>query len=114
MIHGKLVRDNIPGIIRDDGYTPDVIKLTNEEFSAALIEKLREETDELDEMVSASKGTDRDCSGMIADEIADILEVLDYIICDMELDSVEINQRRERKLGMKGGFVDKLYLVRVS
>ena len=114
MIHGKLVRDNIPGIIKGSGNTPEVIQLTNEEFSVALIEKLREETDELDEMVSVSKNSDNDCSDMIADEIADIMEVLDYIIYDMGLDLADVNRRRKRKLGTKGGFVNKLYLVRVS
>jgi len=114
MIHGKLVRDNIPGIVRSEGYTPEVVKLTDAEFSVALIEKLREEIDELDEVISASRRYHSDCRDTIADEVADILEVLDHIMNDIGLDHADIARRRMRKLAEKGGFVDKTYLVRVS
>jgi len=111
MIHGKLVRDNIPSIIRAAGQSPYVIKLTQREFSIALVEKLKEEVDEFTNVVAASKRSDFD--GQAADEIADMLEVICCIMYDMGLDQNDVEQRRVKKLAEKGGFDNRTYLVRV-
>ena len=46
-MHGKLVRDRIPEIIRSTGRTPEVRVLDGEELREALLSKLEEETCEL-------------------------------------------------------------------
>lgn len=61
---GKLVRDRIPEIIwRETGVYPDVRQLNDEEFHAALVDKLYEELNEYED------------SGEI-EELADVYEVL--------------------------------------
>lgn len=64
---GKLVRDNIPQIIKDDGKTPIVRILKGGEKDSALRQKLAEESGE----VLAAKSVDD-----LERELADVQEVL--------------------------------------
>ena len=66
MGEGKLVRDNIPDIIRADGKTPVTRILNQEEYLNELDRKLQEEVAEY----QADKSME---------ELADILEVLSAI-----------------------------------
>ena len=64
---GKLVRDNIPEMIRASGRVPSVKTLGIDAFKTALRDKLIEETSELRAAEDRSK---------ILTEAADVLEVL--------------------------------------
>ena len=64
--YNKLVRDNIPNIIKSNGETPITRILTNEEYKQELEKKLYEEYQE----VLESSGEDR------IEELADMLEVI--------------------------------------
>lgn len=72
---GKLVRDRIPEIIRNDGKKPIIEILSNEEYLKELDKKLNEEVAEY----QADKSIE---------EMADILEVL-YAVCEARGHSVE-------------------------
>ena len=63
MRYGKLVRDRIPEIIRNDRKQPITHIASEEEYSLKLGEKLKEEVSEF-------------LAGMNNEEMADILEVL--------------------------------------
>lgn len=65
-VYNKLVRDNIPDIIRESGETPVIRTLEDEEFRECLGCKLREEVEEFLEESSL-------------DELSDILEVLEAL-----------------------------------
>ena len=93
---GKLVRDKIPQIIIEDGRTPIVRTLSDEEYLSELDRKLNEEVAEY----QADKSLE---------EMADILEVL-FAICEARGHSVdELIEVRDKKREKRGGFRDKVY-----
>lgn len=95
---GKLVRDKIPEIIRNDGKKPVVQILADEEYLTELDKKLNEEVAEY----QADKSLE---------EMADIVEVL-FAICEARGHSVEeLMQMRETKLEKRGGFKNRIYWV---
>lgn len=96
---GKLVRDKIPQIIRDDGKEPIVEILSEEDYLIELDKKLNEEVAEY----QADKSIE---------EMADVLEVL-FAICEARGHSVdELMQIREEKREKRGGFKDRIYWMR--
>ena len=95
---GKLVRDKIPEIIKNDGKKPVVQILSDEEYLTELDKKLNEEVAEY----QADKSLE---------EMADIAEVL-FAICEARGHSVEeLMQMRETKREKRGGFKDRIYWV---
>ena len=95
---GKLVRDKIPEIIKNDGKKPVVQILSDEEYLTELDKKLNEEVAEY----QADKSLE---------EMADIVEVL-FAICEARGYSVEeLMQMRETKREKRGGFKNRIYWV---
>lgn len=93
---GKLVRDKIPQIIIEDGRTPIVRTLSDEEYLSELDRKLNEEVAEY----QADKSLE---------EMADVLEVL-FAICEARGHSVdELMEVSDKKREKRGGFRDKVY-----
>jgi predicted house-cleaning noncanonical NTP pyrophosphatase (MazG superfamily) len=95
--YNKLVRDNIPEILKDKGGEPVVHVASNEEYWIKLKEKLQEEVDEF-------------LQDNNEEELADILEVI-YAICDHKnfgLNNIE--KIRKEKLEKRGGFKKKIIL----
>ena len=95
---GKLVRDKIPEIIKNDGKTPIVEVLSAEEYLIELDKKLNEEVAEY----QADKSIE---------EMADVLEVL-LAICEARgYSEEELIRVREDKREKRGGFKDRIYLL---
>lgn len=97
----KLVRDNIPEIIRSKGEEAVTRVLDEEEYRSELYKKLLEESNEV---INAK---DKDS---LLEELADVLEVLTSII---KLDNRELkdivecaNKKREKR----GGFDNRIFL----
>ena len=101
-IPGKLVRDKIPEIILKEG-RPVVTRTIedDDDYMAALIAKLREETDEFEK----EQGPE---------EMADILEVINYIVDHIGLNMDELHGLRRLKRINKGGFGRRVFLVGTS
>lgn len=104
-IFNKLVRDNIPNIIENNGEKAIIRTLDNEEYRGELYKKLLEESQE----VINSKYTED-----ILEEVADVLEVLKSIaeLENRSLDDIiEIaNQKRIKR----GGFSKKIFLEKTT
>ena len=95
---GKLVRDWIPEIIRNDGKKPIIEILSDAEYLSELDKKLNEEVAEY----QADKSIE---------EMADVLEVL-FAICEARGYSVEeLMQVRESKRKKRGGFKERIYWI---
>lgn len=96
--YDKLVRDRIPEIIEGEGFMPTVRILSDEEYLAELHRKLREETEEYlrDEN---------------AEEIADVLEVLEAICAAKGFSKDEVLRIKDQKREKRGGFEKRLYLI---
>lgn len=87
---GKLVRDKIPEIIKNDGKKPIIEVLSQEDYLIELDKKLNEEV--MEYQVDKS-----------IEEMADVLEVL-FAICEARGYSVEeLLQVRDDKRKKRGG-----------
>lgn len=100
-IYNKLVRDNIPDIIRSDNETPVTRILTEAEYERELYRKLAEECKE----VYRAEDNDEACK-----ELADVLEVI-RAIANIKGKSLEdIIKLAEDKRNKRGGFSKRVYL----
>lgn len=101
MKHDKLVRDNIPDIIHDQGKGVCFRVLSDTEFKEYLHRKLDEEVAEFHKSKSL-------------EELADITEVL-YALAEVYGHSVfDLGRMRRRKLFEKGGFIKRICLLEVE
>lgn len=103
-VYNKLVRDNIPQIIHNAGKICDVEVLKDKQYKIELRRKLVEEALELSKSNSKQE---------MIEELADVFELLDYILIEEKIDILEVKKRRIQKNMDKGGFDDKLYLKHV-
>ena len=97
MKYNKLVRDKIPEYIRGKGETAVTHIADEAEYWQKLKEKLLEEIDEFTKAENA-------------DELADILEVLDAIIDYKQFDRAEIASLKAAKAEKRGKFQDRIIL----
>lgn len=97
----KLVRDEIPRIIEENGETPVTHSAEGDEYSERLDEKLAEEVSEYLE------------SGEI-EELADVLEVLHAIREERGVSRESLREKRRRKAEERGGFDEGIVLERVE
>ena len=99
-VYQKLVRDNIPDIIRESGEIPVVRTLDDEEYALCLQKKLREEVEEF--LAESS-----------LDELSDILEVLDALANLQGWTDGEIQKTRRDKAEARGAFRERVYMEKV-
>lgn len=97
MTRAKLVRDKIPDIIRNEGREPVTRIATDEEYRRKLKEKLQEEVAEYLESGSA-------------EEIADVLEVIDALVASTGLTMDDVAAIKKKKFEERGGFAKKIIL----
>jgi len=95
--YNKLVRDKIPNIIKKDGVKCNIHVADDKEYRLKLSEKLREEVEEFIEKPSA-------------EEIADVLEVVETIARLNGIGLEEIKEQKIMKKNLRGGFGKKIIL----
>lgn len=99
--YDKLVRDDIPEIIRENDETPETRRVDGDEYQNYLVVKLVEEAEEYAES--------RD-----PDELADVLEVVRAVREAQGVDTDELEAMRAEKAEDRGGFADGIVLERVK
>ena len=104
MSYGKLVRDNIPNIIRQNGEEPITRILSDDDYKIEPEKKLLEECKE----VLESKNEER------IEELADLLEVIISIGKLEGKTFEELIKACEQKRAKRGSFEQKIYLVKVK
>ena len=103
-MYNKLVRDNIPDIIKSNGEKPIIEILDEQSYKKELENKLIEECNE----VVNSSGEDR------IEELADLLEVM-ITISNLENKTIDdVDKIRVKKKEKRGGFSKKIYLKDVE
>lgn len=100
-IYNKLVRDNIPKIIEEDGEIPIIREMMDVEYKEELYRKLLEECNE----VLLSKTKDDTIT-----ELADVYEVLRCIAILNDSTIEEVAEYANQKRLKRGGFEKKIYL----
>ena len=107
-IYNKLVRDNIPEIIRQDGFQCETEVLERSEYMDKLNQKLKEE---LEEYFTVNNDTR---FNFYLEELVDLVEVI-YAILDFKGISIEEFEKiRISKKEEKGGFKKRLLLARAG
>lgn len=97
----KLVRDNIPAIIKKDGRNPVTRVLQDDEYIAQLEVKLQEEVAEY----ISDKNTD---------ELADILEVVYALAGMLNTTQDELEVIRKEKSKKNGAFDSRTFLISID
>lgn len=100
-IYNKLVRDKIPEIIENDGETPVVRVLNDNEYKKELEKKLKEE---YEEVLLAKDKKER------LEELADMLEVIRTLALLEDEDIQSVINIMDKKREKRGGFTKKLFL----
>jgi predicted house-cleaning noncanonical NTP pyrophosphatase (MazG superfamily) len=93
---GKLVRDNIPQIIRSQGLEPVIYTASTEEYGTRLRDKLREEIEEF-------LASDND-----PEELADILEVVYALAEQAGTSRQQLEKLRAAKAAERGRFTNRI------
>lgn len=103
-IYNKLVRDNIPEIIKKDNCIPYIRVLSDEEYKVELEKKLYEE---YQEVLGAKESSDR------IEELADMLELI-ISLARLENKSIDdVLEVAKKKSAIRGGFDKKIFLEKV-
>jgi len=102
-IYNKLVRDNIPEIILNNGEKPVISILDDIRYKEELEKKLYEEYNE----VLEASGDDR------IEELADVLEII-IALAKLENKTLDdIIEVQKQKVKKRGAFNKKIYLEKV-
>lgn len=99
--YDKLVRDEIPERIEENGEIPEIHAADGEEYGRRLRAKLDEEVTEYHEDRSVG-------------ELVDILEVVHALRERHGVSAAELRRRREAKADERGQFADGIVLERVT
>lgn len=97
MERAKLVRDYIPEIIQETGRRPIFHSAEDQEYTAMLRDKLKEEVAEFLESEDPS-------------ELADILEVTYALAREKNVSAEQLDELRKKKAEQNGGFEKKIIL----
>jgi len=106
--YGKLVRDNVPDIIRANGDMPNVRIMQQDEYRRELLYKLIEEAEEV-----RKAGYDPDGIEFVT-EIADLREVLDAVLKEFGIDEVLVQKIQDERRAKRGAFTKKYFLESVQ
>lgn len=100
-VFNKLVRGNIPNIIKANNEVPVIRILSDEEYKNELLRKLLEEANE----VNNSKTKEE-----LLEELADVFEVL-KALSELESESIDtvIDISKQKRL-KRGGFTKRIFL----
>ena len=101
ILHNKLVRDNIPDIIENNGKSAKTFILDDEKYTLALEKKLKEETKEY--LLSKELM-----------ELADILEVVEALAKNQGSSFEEVLKLKKQKQKKNGAFDKRIFLVSVK
>ena len=101
----KLVRDKIPNIMKEQGFSFSSVSLNREEFVQQLKSKLIEEAQEVGSAQSATE---------IKEELADVLEVIHALARAYEVSLEQIEKNRLEKRESRGAFDEQTYVSYVD
>ena len=102
--YNKLVRDNIPNIIKQNGEKPIIEILSDNDYELELLKKLQEECNEV---ISAENQEE------LLNELADVYEVLNALAYIQNKSMDDVVKIAEQKKLKRGGFEKRIFLRKV-
>jgi predicted house-cleaning noncanonical NTP pyrophosphatase (MazG superfamily) len=121
--YDKLVRDDIPDVVRDDGNHPVTRRVDGREYERYLATKLEEEAREYATTVESNPADANDAddtdaghpsSGDELEELADVHAVFEAIVAASDHSMTTIRERAREKALARGGFDDGIVLERIE
>lgn len=106
--YGKLIRDNIPNIIRANGEVPNVRVMATDEYRRELLYKLIEEAEAVRQAGYDPEGIE------FVTELTDLREVLDATIAEFNIDPELLDKLQAERREERGAFVEKYFLESVQ
>jgi len=106
--YGKLVRDKIPEIIRDDGGVPNIRLMNEEEYRKELLYKLIEEAEECQQA-----GFDPVDSELV-NQLVDVSDILNAIFEEFGITPEYLKEVKDKKYKEQGGFTKKIFLESIQ
>lgn len=103
--YNKLVRDKIPSVIKQDGYTPIFKTLTKIELEKELRTKLLEESLEVQNSKTKSS---------LLEELADVHEVLKSLARINNISFQDITKTATIKREKRGSFNKGIFLIKIK
>jgi predicted house-cleaning noncanonical NTP pyrophosphatase (MazG superfamily) len=100
--YNKLVRDNIPDVIRAKGSQCEVRTLEPAEYERELLKKVEEEATAFPGLTSKED---------LTKELADLVDVLHEVKKVFGITDDEVQAAQEAALAKKGGFEKRVFLV---
>ena len=104
-VYNKLVRDNIPDIIKNNGENPVTRILDKEEYKQELEKKLYEE---YNEVLATTTTEDR------IEELADMLEIIRALATVEKKTLDDVISTADAKRIKRGAFEEKIFLEKVE
>jgi predicted house-cleaning noncanonical NTP pyrophosphatase (MazG superfamily) len=102
----KLVRDKIVKNMIKNGQKPVGERiLSKKEYIKELKRKLKEE---VEEFLSVERSSE------LKEELADVVEVIDYLMKELGVSKTELKQLQKDKVRKNGGFKEKIFLESVG
>jgi len=102
----KLVRDKLPGVYKKLNEKITYRTLRDGELQIALRQKLIEEAAEI-----PLEDGDR---AILINEISDVEQVLDDLKSELSISNEEVNQAKQKKYGVKGGFANGIFVEQIE
>lgn len=102
-LYNKLVRDNVPEIMKAQGANPEVRILDDAEYKKFLRLKLVEEAGE----TNAAK-TRED----MVKELGDVWEVIEALMHNEGISPQEVQVLKQKRREERGGFLKRFFLIR--
>jgi predicted house-cleaning noncanonical NTP pyrophosphatase (MazG superfamily) len=112
--YDKLVRDDIPAVVREDGNRPVTRQVDGPEYERYLARKLREEADEVVDAVAAGGENESTDGEHALDELADVHAVLDALVDESKHSMQDVVDRAREKAIDRGAFDDGVVLERID
>lgn len=103
--HNKLIRNKIPQIIKNNGKTPTTRILPEDEYIKEICKKTEEEITEY---------LEADTKEHKLEELSDLLELINALAEHEGKTLEEINNIRKKKAKERGGFSDRVFLMKVT
>jgi predicted house-cleaning noncanonical NTP pyrophosphatase (MazG superfamily) len=112
--YDKLVRDDVPAVVRADGNRPVTRRVDGAEYDHYLAAKLREEADEVGDAVTGRGSAPGESDDELLDELADAHAVLDAIAEARGHSMTAVRERARERADARGEFADGVVLERID